>query len=105
MMLVIGREVNQSVILGNNLVRVMVTRFSSQGVHLGFDAPERLRVLRSELIERAAGERLPFEPYDVDVWAIRLANRLHLNSDRRELLREVIMQELCELMHAPEVAR
>jgi carbon storage regulator CsrA len=100
MMLVIGREVNQSVILGNNLVRVMVTRFSSQGVHLGFDAPERLRVLRSELIER-----LPFEPYDVDVWAIRLANRLHLNSERRELLREVIMQELCELMHAPEVAR
>ena len=51
-MLVLGRRLGESVLIGNQ-VRVTIVRIESGGqVKLAFEAPRHVRIMRTELLER-----------------------------------------------------
>lgn len=47
-MLVLSRAVGQSVKIGDNII-ITVTRISGPKVKIGIDAPEEMRIVRTEL--------------------------------------------------------
>lgn len=52
-MLVLRRRQNESIVIGDgNTVRVIVLEIKNGSVALGFDAPDGVPVVRSELLER-----------------------------------------------------
>ena len=59
-MLVLSRKVGEQIVIGDGIV-VTVTRMSNNRVTLGIDAPDSVRVLRSELTELAASPKVPSE--------------------------------------------
>ena len=60
-MLVLSRKVNESIQIllpGNQIIRVVVTKFQKGQVSLGFIAPQEIRIYREELLhgESESGE-------------------------------------------------
>ncbi|HEY1599685.1 MAG TPA: carbon storage regulator [Pirellulales bacterium] len=55
-MLVLARKQRQKVrlIIGRTVVEMTVLRFDGQTLRLGFEAPANVKILRSELTDRAA---------------------------------------------------
>lgn len=51
-MLVLSRKVSEKLMIGDD-ISITVTRISKDKVRLAVDAPDDVRVLRSELIDRA----------------------------------------------------
>jgi len=66
-MLVLGRRVNEALLIGRE-IRVMVTKVSKSGVvRIGIEAPPGLRVLREELIEPNQNSEIELKPKGVHV--------------------------------------
>ena len=61
-MLVLTRKPTQSVLIGDS-VRIVVTKVSGNRVTLGIEAPEHVRILRSEL--EAATVSIPRDTVDI----------------------------------------
>lgn len=55
-MLVLSRNEGQEVVIGND-IRVVVVEVRGDRVKLGFEAPNRLVVMRKELIDKAREEQ------------------------------------------------
>ena len=54
-MLVLSRKIEESIELSNG-VKITVVRIGYKTVRIGVDAPDEVKVLRSELIERDAAK-------------------------------------------------
>jgi len=54
-MLVLGRKQGESLLIDSN-IRVVVVSLSKGRVKLGIDAPDHIRVLRTELLDWAADD-------------------------------------------------
>lgn len=52
-MLVLSRKRNEAICIGDN-IRVRVLRVEGGRVYVGVDAPEEVKILRSEVAERAS---------------------------------------------------
>ena len=55
-MLVLSRKKNEGVNIGDN-IRVVVVKIDGDTVRLGFDAPDDVPILRTELKARLGGQR------------------------------------------------
>lgn len=99
-MLVIGREQNQTVIVGNNLLRVMLCNNKGRFTRIGFEAAEDLRVVRSELLEPA-----PFAPLSIDAITDRIMASLPASvltsADATYTTRDAIRNELAAVFASP----
>lgn len=67
-MLVLSRKRKESLVIGDNIV-IQVVRLSSDAVRLGITAPDDVKIMRTELIEKDAEESPPslaqwMEDYD-----------------------------------------
>jgi carbon storage regulator CsrA len=47
-MLILGRKINERILIGSDIV-ITVVRTASGSVHLGIDAPKGIKILRDEL--------------------------------------------------------
>ena len=56
-MFVVGQKVNDSMIIGDNLIRVTVVRIERNQVRLGFEAPASISILRAEVYEAKRQEQ------------------------------------------------
>lgn len=61
-MLVLSRKLGQSVYVGDTKINIVAC--ARGGVRLGFDAPENVRVLRSELLGTEPGDETPVDRND-----------------------------------------
>jgi carbon storage regulator len=52
-MLVLGRKVEESFMIGDD-IRIHITRISADQVRIGIEAPPHLRVIRTELLDQFA---------------------------------------------------
>ncbi len=50
-MLVLGRKIGQSVMIGNNIRVVLIDIRGSDKVGLGFEAPKDVKILRQEIFD------------------------------------------------------
>lgn len=55
-MLVLQRKVDEAIVVGNGLVRIVVTAIRGNSVRLGIEAPKELSVHRDE-IQRTINDR------------------------------------------------
>ena len=66
-MLVLGRKLNQEILIGDN-IRVVILDMTRTTVKIGITAPDDVRVLRKEILQRpakgavASGETAPAAP-------------------------------------------
>ena len=51
-MLVLSREKDQEVVIGNNVIVVTVVEIRGDKVRLGFTAPREIPIVRRELLDR-----------------------------------------------------
>ncbi len=69
-MLVLARRENERIVVGDEIV-ITVVRLANDKVRIGIEAPDHVKVLRTELIEREAtdlgegSQRRPIELSDV----------------------------------------
>ncbi|MFM7319725.1 MAG: carbon storage regulator CsrA [Isosphaeraceae bacterium] len=56
-MLVLSRKMNESIVIGDNIV-ITVVKVDRNTVRLGIEAPPEVKVFRQELIENRPGDNL-----------------------------------------------
>ncbi|MCB0176618.1 MAG: carbon storage regulator CsrA [Anaerolineae bacterium] len=56
-MLVLGRKINESVMIGDNII-ITILAVDGDKIKIGIDAPSEVRILRGELYEAVKEENL-----------------------------------------------
>ena len=54
-MLVLGRKAGEQILIGDDIV-VTVLEIDERQIKVGIDAPRQVRILRSELLDKAAND-------------------------------------------------
>lgn len=57
-MLILSRKMNQQICVGDN-ISITVVSVSGSRVKLGIDAPESVKIIRSELVKRNSSSQIP----------------------------------------------
>ncbi len=60
-MLVLSRKVGEKIVIGDNIT-VTLVRLAGNRVAIGVDAPDRVRVVRGEIMEGAGPSQRPDKP-------------------------------------------
>lgn len=60
-MLVLSRKVGEKIVIGDNIT-VTLVRLAGNRVAIGVDAPDRVRVMRGEIMANAGPSQLPEKP-------------------------------------------
>ncbi|HEY4832213.1 MAG TPA: carbon storage regulator CsrA [Waddliaceae bacterium] len=62
-MLILGRKVGESVMIGNN-IKVTVCQGEGTNIRLGFEAPKEIEIHRQEVFDRIHGEKVDLAESD-----------------------------------------
>ncbi|HJT32882.1 MAG TPA: carbon storage regulator [Pirellulales bacterium] len=105
-MLVLSRKETQQIQIGDNIV-VTIVQVKGQGVKIGIEAPDDVRIVRSEIADRPPHGHKPATPAKAASGRSRLAKSkaaLAPTSDRRDPLTDVCFSPPLFTINHPETA-